>query len=339
MPGARRAAVAGAQAGSLPVIATIYAVNARLVPGHARRPAPDAHVNTAPEPGAPTDEHPLDSLKTGCASCSRRRSWSGRWASTSSRPSSRARCRCCRSSRTRCSTWGPPATAGWWRPPPWARSSGSLYTSVVHLPRRQGTRAALGRSPLTASATIAYGLSRSYWLVFLALAGTGLSRPRLHRDPPDPAPAPDPGRPARAHDVREHDLLHGRPAARRDGGGAGRLDLRLRRPGRHASRWSSAASLTLAAAAVVAARLAPRTGLRAAHRAEDPRRRTALGSELKVRPSRRSRAARAAASRVRRAGGAHLAEPAGRRATPSTASWSPSCARRSSTCAPSTPCA
>jgi MFS family permease len=51
---------------------------------------------------------------------------------------------------------------------------GSLYTSVRPLPRRQGV-ALLWAVAAYGVATVAYGLSRSYWLTFLALAGTGLA--------------------------------------------------------------------------------------------------------------------------------------------------------------------
>jgi MFS family permease len=51
---------------------------------------------------------------------------------------------------------------------------GSLYTSVRPLPRRQGL-ALLWAVAAYGLATIVYGLSRSYLLTFLALAGTGLA--------------------------------------------------------------------------------------------------------------------------------------------------------------------
>jgi hypothetical protein len=51
---------------------------------------------------------------------------------------------------------------------------GSLYTSVRPLPRRQGV-ALLWAVAAYGVATIVYGLSRSYWITFLALAGTGLA--------------------------------------------------------------------------------------------------------------------------------------------------------------------
>jgi MFS family permease len=51
---------------------------------------------------------------------------------------------------------------------------GSIYTSVVHLPRRQG-RVLLWAIAAYGLFTIAYGLGPRYWIVFLALAGTGLS--------------------------------------------------------------------------------------------------------------------------------------------------------------------
>jgi MFS family permease len=51
---------------------------------------------------------------------------------------------------------------------------GSLYTSVRPLPRRQGI-ALLWAVAAYGVATVVYGLSRSYLLTFLALAGTGLA--------------------------------------------------------------------------------------------------------------------------------------------------------------------
>ncbi len=51
---------------------------------------------------------------------------------------------------------------------------GSLYTSIRPLPRRQGV-ALLWAVAAYGVATIVYGLSRSYLLTFLALAGTGLA--------------------------------------------------------------------------------------------------------------------------------------------------------------------
>jgi MFS family permease len=51
---------------------------------------------------------------------------------------------------------------------------GSLYTSVRPLPRRQGVTL-LWSVAAYGVATIVYGLSRSYWLTALALAGTGLA--------------------------------------------------------------------------------------------------------------------------------------------------------------------
>jgi MFS family permease len=51
---------------------------------------------------------------------------------------------------------------------------GSLYTSLLPLPRRQG-HLLLGSVAAYGLATVAYGLSRSFALTFLALAGTGLA--------------------------------------------------------------------------------------------------------------------------------------------------------------------
>ena len=51
---------------------------------------------------------------------------------------------------------------------------GSLYTSFRHLPARQG-RILLASVAFYGVATVVYGLSRSYWLTFLALALSGLA--------------------------------------------------------------------------------------------------------------------------------------------------------------------
>jgi hypothetical protein len=51
---------------------------------------------------------------------------------------------------------------------------GSLYTSLRHLPARQG-RMLLWSVAAYGGATVAYGLSRSYWLTLLALAFSGLA--------------------------------------------------------------------------------------------------------------------------------------------------------------------
>jgi hypothetical protein len=51
---------------------------------------------------------------------------------------------------------------------------GSFYTSVRHLPARQG-RLLLGSVAAYGLATVGYGLSRRYWLTFLALALSGLA--------------------------------------------------------------------------------------------------------------------------------------------------------------------
>ena len=65
---------------------------------------------------------------------------------------------------------------------------GSIYTSLWPLPRRHG-RVFLWSVAAYGAATVVYGLSRSYALTFLALAGSGARGPRVHRDPADPAPA------------------------------------------------------------------------------------------------------------------------------------------------------
>jgi MFS family permease len=51
---------------------------------------------------------------------------------------------------------------------------GSLYTSLRHLPLRQG-RILLASVACYGVATVVYGLSRSYWLTFVALALSGLA--------------------------------------------------------------------------------------------------------------------------------------------------------------------
>ena len=51
---------------------------------------------------------------------------------------------------------------------------GSLYASVRHLPARQG-RILLAAVAFYGIATVVYGLSRSYWLTFVALALSGLA--------------------------------------------------------------------------------------------------------------------------------------------------------------------
>jgi MFS family permease len=51
---------------------------------------------------------------------------------------------------------------------------GSFYASLRHLPARQG-RLLLGSVAFYGAATVVYGLSRRYWLTFLALALAGLA--------------------------------------------------------------------------------------------------------------------------------------------------------------------
>ena len=51
---------------------------------------------------------------------------------------------------------------------------GSIFTSVLPLPRRQG-HLLLGSVAAYGVATVAYGLSRSFVFTFIALAGTGLA--------------------------------------------------------------------------------------------------------------------------------------------------------------------
>ena len=64
---------------------------------------------------------------------------------------------------------------GWLRSAPALGAlAGSFYTSLRPLPRRQG-RVFLWAVGAYGAATVVFGLSRSYVLTFLALAGTGLA--------------------------------------------------------------------------------------------------------------------------------------------------------------------
>jgi MFS family permease len=68
-----------------------------------------------------------------------------------------------------------PAGYGWLvAAPALGALAGSLYTSLRHLPARQG-RLLLGSVAAYGLATVVYGLSRSYWLTFAALALSGLA--------------------------------------------------------------------------------------------------------------------------------------------------------------------
>jgi MFS family permease len=68
-----------------------------------------------------------------------------------------------------------PAGYGWLvAAPALGALAGSLYTSLRHLPARQG-RLLLGSVAFYGVATVVYGLSRSFWLTFLALALSGLA--------------------------------------------------------------------------------------------------------------------------------------------------------------------
>jgi MFS family permease len=68
-----------------------------------------------------------------------------------------------------------PAGYGWLvAAPALGALAGSLYTSLRHLPARQG-RLLLGSVAFYGVATVVYGLSRSYWLTFAALALSGLA--------------------------------------------------------------------------------------------------------------------------------------------------------------------
>jgi MFS family permease len=165
--------MAAANAQSLPVIGTIYAINAVsflavIVALLLMR------TSTAPEPGSVLDEHPLESLKAGL-----------RFVFT-----------------TPIMVWimgldfvatffagsvsllpifadqilhVGPAGYGWLvAAPALGALLGSIYTSVVHLPRRQG-RVLLWAIAAYGACTVVYGLGPRYVIVFLALAGTGLA--------------------------------------------------------------------------------------------------------------------------------------------------------------------
>lgn len=172
-PGAAAQGTATANARSLPVIGSIYSVNAVsfvavIVALLLMR------TSTAPDPGTVTDEHPLDSLKAGL-----------RFVFT-----------------TPIMVWTMgldfvatffagslsllpifadqilrvgPAGYGWLvAAPALGALVGSIYTSVVHLPRRQG-RVLLWAIAAYGASTIVYGVGTEYVIVFAALAGTGLA--------------------------------------------------------------------------------------------------------------------------------------------------------------------
>ena len=68
-----------------------------------------------------------------------------------------------------------PAGYGWLvAAPALGALAGSLYTSLRHLPARQG-RLLLGSVAFYGVATVVYGVSRSFWLTFAALALSGLA--------------------------------------------------------------------------------------------------------------------------------------------------------------------
>jgi MFS family permease len=68
-----------------------------------------------------------------------------------------------------------PAGYGWLvAAPALGALAGSVYASLRHLPARQG-RLLLGSVAFYGVATVVYGLSRSYWLTFAALALSGLA--------------------------------------------------------------------------------------------------------------------------------------------------------------------
>ncbi len=157
-----------------------------------------------------------------------RRSWCGRPASTSSPPSSRARCRSLPIFADQVLRVGP-AGYGWLVSAP---ALGRARRLALHLaPPPAG-------APGAAAPRLRGLLRRRHRrLRPLALVLADLPRPRpqrarrprLHRDPADAAAAAHPRRPARPDDLGQHDLLHGRAAAGRDGGRPRGVALRLRR--------------------------------------------------------------------------------------------------------------
>jgi hypothetical protein len=173
VPGAAASAMTAASTASLTVVGIIYAIDAVTFLAVIAALL-FMRTDTAPEPGTVTDEHPLESLKAGL-----------RFVFT-----------------TPIMVWimgldfvatffagslsllpifadqilhVGAAGYGWLvAAPALGALLGSIYTSVVHLPRRQG-RVLLWAIAAYGAFTVAYGLGTRYWIVFLALAGTGLS--------------------------------------------------------------------------------------------------------------------------------------------------------------------
>jgi MFS family permease len=172
-PGAAASAMTAASTASLRVVGVIYAIDSitflAVIVALLRM-----RTNTAPEPGTVTDERPIESLKTGL-----------RFVFT-----------------TPIMVWimgldfvatffsgslsllpifadrilhVGPFGYGWLvAAPALGAFLGSIYTSVMHLPRRQG-RVLLWAIAAYGACTVIYGLGPTFVIVFLALAGTGLA--------------------------------------------------------------------------------------------------------------------------------------------------------------------
>ena len=129
---------------------------------------------------------------------------------------------------------------------------GSLYTSVRPPAAPPGPGAAVGGRRVRRR----HGRVRLVALVRADVRCAGGHRPRrrrLDRDPPDAAPAHHARRAARPHDLRQHDLLHGRPAARRAGGRPRRVQVRVGRLGVTVSIVAGGTITLLAVAAIAIA--------------------------------------------------------------------------------------
>jgi MFS family permease len=172
-PGAAARAMTATSTESLAVVGIIYAIDAgtflAVIVALLRM-----RTDTAPERGSVVDEHPIESLKAGL-----------RFVFT-----------------TPIMVWimgldfvatffagslsllpifadqifhVGPAGYGWLvAAPALGALLGSVYTSVVHLPRRQG-RVLLWAIAAYGACTVVYGLGPRYVIVFLALAGIGLA--------------------------------------------------------------------------------------------------------------------------------------------------------------------
>ena len=146
-----------------------------------------------------------------------------------------------RSSPTRSCTWARRDTAFSPRRRRSARWPARSILSVRPLAPRPGTDLPLGGGGVRRS-TIVFGLSRSFPLTLLALAGDRPRRRDLDGDPPDDPPVHHPGPPARAHDLDQHDLLHGRARSSESSRPAWSRPSSRRRHSASPSRSSRAAS-------------------------------------------------------------------------------------------------